>query len=82
MRVSPDTILDLFETARTGENVDHIALQVEDADLAEVAASGRFDVVRGPVEVFGARGTGHGLYIRDPDGNTIELRTYPRPAAP
>ncbi len=31
----------------------------------------------GPAQLFGARGVGTGLYIRDPDGNRIELRTYP-----
>jgi catechol 2,3-dioxygenase-like lactoylglutathione lyase family enzyme len=77
VRISAGTILDLFVTERTGENVDHIAIQVADADLDELAASGRFDVVRGPMDVFGARGQGRGLYVRDPDGNVIELRTYP-----
>ena len=77
VRISPSTILDLFVAARGGENVDHIALHVADADLDEIATSGRFDVVRGPIEVFGAMGQGHGLYVRDPDGNVIELRTYP-----
>ncbi len=76
VRISPSTILDLFVLPRSGENVDHVALHVEDADLDELAASGRFDVVRGPMEVFGARGIGRGLYVRDPDGNVIELRTY------
>jgi catechol 2,3-dioxygenase-like lactoylglutathione lyase family enzyme len=77
VRISPGTILDLFVTERTGENVDHIAIQVAGADLDQLAASGTFDVVRGPMDVFGARGQGRGLYVRDPDGNVIELRTYP-----
>jgi catechol 2,3-dioxygenase-like lactoylglutathione lyase family enzyme len=77
VRISADTILDLFQLERSGENVDHVAVTVEDADLAELATGGRFDVVRGPMEVFGARGVGHGLYVRDPDGNVVELRTYP-----
>ncbi len=77
VRISADTILDLFQLERSGENVDHIAVTVEGADLAELAAGGRFDVVRGPLEVFGARGVGQGLYVRDPDGNVVELRTYP-----
>ena len=76
VRVSTGTILDLFQLERSGENVDHVALQVDDADLDELAADDRFDVVRGPLEVFGARGVGRGLYVRDPDGNVIELRTY------
>jgi len=77
VRISAGTILDLFVTERTGENVDHMAINVTDADLDELAASGAFDVVRGPVDVFGARGQGRGLYVRDPDGNVVELRTYP-----
>src|SRR5918995_6792515 len=77
VRISAGTIIDLVARERSGENVNHIAVQVEDVDLAELVASGRFDVVRGPLELFGARGQGHGVYARDPDGNEIELRTYP-----
>jgi catechol 2,3-dioxygenase-like lactoylglutathione lyase family enzyme len=77
VRISDGTILDLFTTERSGENVDHIAIHVSDVDLDELAISGTFDVVRGPLDVFGARGQGRGLYVRDPDGNVIELRTYP-----
>ena len=76
VRISPDTIIDLFARERSGENVDHVALHVEGVDLDELAADDRFEVVRGPLEVFGARGIGRGLYVRDPDGNVIELRTY------
>ncbi len=77
VRISATTILDLFVTERSGENVDHMAINVVDIDLDDLATSGMFDVVRGPVSVFGARGQGRGLYVRDPDGNVIELRTYP-----
>ena len=31
---------------------------------------------QGPVEGFGARGTGISYYTHDPDGTIIELRTY------
>jgi catechol 2,3-dioxygenase-like lactoylglutathione lyase family enzyme len=76
VRVNAGTIVDLFEAARTGENFNHVALTVEDVDLEALAASGRFDVVSGPSRLFGARGIGTGLYVRDPEGNVVELRTY------
>jgi catechol 2,3-dioxygenase-like lactoylglutathione lyase family enzyme len=77
VRISAGTILDLFTAERSGVNVDHMAIHVTDVDLDELAIAGTFDVVRGPLDVFGARGQGRGLYVRDPDGNVIELRTYP-----
>ena len=77
VRLDEGTIIDLFEVDRTGENVDHVCVVVDGMNLDEVATSGAFDVVRGPAQLFGARGTGTGLYVRDPDGNTVELRTYP-----
>jgi glyoxylase I family protein len=43
----------------------------------ERTATGRFEVEMGPADLFGAQGNGRGLYIRDPDGNRVELRTYP-----
>ena len=59
-------------------NVDHLCVVVEPVDLDALAASGRFDIVgAGPVSgLFGARGYATSLYVRDPDGNTVELRTY------
>lgn len=76
-RIDAGTIVDFLEAPRTGANVDHLCLVVEPVDLDALAASGRFDVVGGPSDVFGARGTGRSLYVRDPDGNVVELRTYP-----
>ncbi|MEY2454345.1 MAG: hypothetical protein QOD92_3919 [Acidimicrobiaceae bacterium] len=76
LRVSESTLIDVFAGERSGVNVDHVALTVEDIDLDELAASGRFDVEMGPMDLFGARGTGRGIYIRDPAGNRVELRTY------
>jgi catechol 2,3-dioxygenase-like lactoylglutathione lyase family enzyme len=76
LRVDATTIIDLLQTERTGQNVDHVCLVVEPVDLDALAASGRFDVVAGPSRLFGARGEGVGLYVRDPDGNVIEVRHY------
>jgi catechol 2,3-dioxygenase-like lactoylglutathione lyase family enzyme len=76
VRLDAGTIIDLVQGDRSGQNVDHVCLEIEPADLDSVAASGRFDVVGGPAQLFGARGMGTGLYVRDPDGNVIELRYY------
>lgn len=76
LRLNPSTLIDLVDEERTGENVSHVCLVV-DADLDEAAASGRFEVVEGPASRWGARGSGTALYVRDPDGNVLELRTYP-----
>jgi catechol 2,3-dioxygenase-like lactoylglutathione lyase family enzyme len=77
MRVDEATILDLQEGERTGVNADHVCLTVDEAiDLDALAGSGELDVVRGPMRLFGARGWGRGFYVRDPDGNVVELRHY------
>jgi len=77
LRLDESTLIDLLPGTPEGRNVDHMALTVEDVDLQELADSGRFDVVGGPADLFGARGQGIGLYVRDPDGHVVELRTYP-----
>jgi catechol 2,3-dioxygenase-like lactoylglutathione lyase family enzyme len=76
VRVDEGTIIDILAGPRTGRNVDHLCLVVAPTDLGEVAASGRFDVVDGPARRWGARGDGTSLYVRDPDGNVVELRHY------
>jgi catechol 2,3-dioxygenase-like lactoylglutathione lyase family enzyme len=77
LRLNAGTVIDLVEEERTGENVSHICLVVEDVDLHDLAGSGRIEVVEGPDQRWGARGTGTALYVRDPNGNVLELRTYP-----
>ena len=77
MRIDDTTLIDLLQTERDGTNIDHFSLRVaDDVDLEEVAASGEFDVVMGPMRIWGAQGHGLGLYVRDPDGNTVELKHY------
>ncbi|MFI6331360.1 VOC family protein [Micromonospora chersina] len=77
VRVNADTIIDLVCGEPDGSNVDHFCLVVEPLDWAEVVESGVFTVLTGPVPRFGARGTATSIYVRDPDGNTVELRWYP-----
>lgn len=79
VRITPDTVLDLFVGERPdgdAANVDHVAFVVHGVDLDELAASGSVEVESGPHDLWGARGMGRGLYLRDPDGNRLELRTY------
>ena len=76
LRVNESMIIDVIVGPRAGENVDHICLLVDTDDLDALAASGQFDVVGGPSRLWGARGYGQGLYVRDPDGNILELRHY------
>lgn len=77
LRVSANFVVDVTRGERAGTNVDHLALVVGGVDIDESARSGRFEVDMGPADLFGARGVGRGLYLRDPDGNRVELRTYP-----
>lgn len=79
LRLNASTIVDFLPGRRGGENVAHIAVEVDiSPDALESLVSERgWDVVS-PLnrELFGARGIGAGVYVRDPEGNVIELRTY------
>jgi catechol 2,3-dioxygenase-like lactoylglutathione lyase family enzyme len=59
-----------------GRNLDHFALQVrpfdEAAIRAHLAAHGVAVVEEG--QRYGADGDGFSLYVRDPEGNTVELK--------
>lgn len=61
---------------REGRNLDHFALQVrpfdEAAIRAHLATCGVAVVEEGPR--YGADGDGFSLYVRDPEGNTVELK--------
>jgi catechol 2,3-dioxygenase-like lactoylglutathione lyase family enzyme len=62
--------------AETGRNVDHFALQLERFDEALLRAHLESHGVA-PGEVaqrYGALGMEPSMYLRDPDGNTVELK--------
>ncbi len=67
-----------------GRNVDHIALRVASLDEELRAHLERHGVKPGDIdERYGAEGYGPSMYIRDPDGNVIELKAPPdRPGSP
>ncbi|PZG15810.1 VOC family protein [Nonomuraea aridisoli] len=81
VRVNESTIIDLVERPRGGSNVDHLCLVVDPLDWQQVIDSGVLAVLEGPVRRFGARGDAQSVYVRDPDGNTVELRWYLEDAA-
>lgn len=62
--------------AATGRNLDHFALQVrpfdEPAIRAHLAAHGLEIIEEG--QRYGADGDGLSLYVRDPEGNVVELK--------
>jgi catechol 2,3-dioxygenase-like lactoylglutathione lyase family enzyme len=79
MRVNEGTIIDILRGDRDPSapgNVDHLCFAMEPTDLVALRDSGTFDVVSGPVTRWGARGDATSLYVRDPDGNLVELRHY------
>lgn len=80
LRISDSTIIDLISTGNADgsrrPNVDHLCLVVAPLDWQQVLASGELDIVDGPGARYGARGTAESVYVRDPDGNTVELRWY------
>jgi len=67
-----------IESAR---NVDHFCLGVEASDLDQVIHYLRecsVEVMDQPAMRYGARGMGRSIYVRDPEGNVVELKQMPQ----
>jgi glyoxylase I family protein len=62
--------------AREGRNLDHFCLRLVQFDEAALRAHLAAHGVEGGAtgERYGAEGYGPSIYIRDPDGNTVELK--------
>jgi catechol 2,3-dioxygenase-like lactoylglutathione lyase family enzyme len=62
-----------------GRNVDHFCLRVDPFDEGAIREHlARRDIAAGPTQSrYGADGEGPSIYIRDPDGNTVELKGAP-----
>ena len=80
VRISADSLIDLVPKARMpgSNNVDHFCLVVEgdlDGLASELEARGvKFTGEAG--RRWGAHGYGDSIYVSDPEGNTIELKSY------
>ena len=59
-----------------GQNMDHLCLRVEPFNPEAIVAHLRaHDVAIGELrERFGAEGNGISIYVRDPEGNVVELK--------
>ena len=75
VRLTPTTIIDLFGGGPDGTNLDHFCLMIE-PDRPRRSSPSSFPDVRRGDHLFGAQGYASSLYVHDPDGNTIELRSY------
>jgi glyoxylase I family protein len=65
-------------------NVDHVCLGIDAADLSEVARflkDNAVEVMGEPATRYGARGMGLSIYVRDPEGNVLELKQMPSKAS-
>ena len=69
--------------ADSDNNLDHFCLQLKPVSEAEIAAHLRAHGVEpGAFEDrYGAEGMGRSVYIQDPEGNTVELRSQLAPTS-
>src|SRR5581483_7638617 len=68
------------ERSEEGRNVDHVCLGIETANMGELADFLRqkgVEVMGDPAVRYGARGMGMSIYVRDPEGNVLELKQMP-----
>ena len=80
VRISANALIDLVPKARMpgSNNVDHFCLVVEgdlDGLASELQARG-VEVTEESGRRWGAHGWGNSIYVSDPEGNTIELKSY------
>ena len=77
LRITATTLVDVVAGDRTGVNVDHLSFVVDPGvDLHALARSGEFEIDHEPFVIWGAQGDGWAMYVRDPDGNRVELKQY------
>lgn len=83
-----ESMIDIIGVEETpgGRNLDHFALRVEPWNLSAILAFCRernIEVETPEQLLLGADGYGPAVYLRDPDGNRVELKgppERPRPA--
>lgn len=88
VRINQNTVIDLFPkklweqtiSAEKGfSNLNHFCLSLTQKDWEDLHGRLRdhkIAISEGPVQRWGARGTGTSIYFSDPEENTIEARFY------
>jgi len=84
LRINRDAIIDLFPKhmwqGKPGrENLNHFCLAMNKKSweqLLERLAANDIPIEEGPVQRWGAHGTGTSIYFRDPENNLIEAKFY------
>ena len=91
VRINDQTIIDLFPeknpSALPGDgikndngNLNHFCLVVGQEDFSGIVnylTERQVSIREGPVSRWGARGRATSVYFLDPDGNEVEIRSYP-----
>lgn len=87
LRISDTFIIDIFPPKMWGSdkdadkapNINHFCLattQQHWQKVTEYVARKGITIEKGPEEFWGARGNGMSIFVKDPDGNTVEIRKY------
>jgi catechol 2,3-dioxygenase-like lactoylglutathione lyase family enzyme len=82
VRIDTTTLIDLFPASpgyvgdpmAEGRNMEHFCLVIDPVDLDALAE--HFPASKRADGLYGAQGIASSLYVQDPDGNTVELRSY------
>jgi catechol 2,3-dioxygenase-like lactoylglutathione lyase family enzyme len=91
VRINEGTIIDLFpikdgslrvsaSKEKNNGNLNHFCLvvgQKEFSGIVDYLSGHQVAIREGPVSRWGARGRAVSVYFLDPDGNEIEIRSYP-----
>jgi catechol 2,3-dioxygenase-like lactoylglutathione lyase family enzyme len=88
VRINHDTVIDLFpkklweqvvSEEKGFNNLNHFCLSLTKKDWEDLYGRLRdhkISIREGPVQRWGARGSGTSIYFSDPEGNVIEARFY------
>ncbi len=88
VRLNSDTIIDLFpkkmwqksaQAEQGHENLNHFCISLNKGEWESLMVrleANNIETEEGPVQRWGAHGTGTSIYFRDPEKNLIEARYY------